>query len=87
MGYWEPENPAHGTTGLGCVFISHVKKMGIEKGHLLTAAIAKSGEPFVYYTGAAWSRSAFIKNDQQWFDYLTGFSAQAKQPLEVKVIQ
>jgi hypothetical protein len=87
MGYWEPENPKHGTTGLGCVFISQVKKMDIEKGHLLTTAIAKSGQPFVYYTGAAWSRSAFIKTDQQWFNYLTGFSDQLKHPLEVKVIQ
>jgi unsaturated rhamnogalacturonyl hydrolase len=87
MGYWEPENPVHGTTGLGCVFINPIKKMGVEKGHLLTTAIAKSSRPFVYYTGAAWSRSAFIKNDQQWFNYLTGFSEQIKHPLEVKVIK
>jgi len=87
MGYWEPENPAHGTTGLGCVFISPVKKMGEEKGHFLTTATAKSGQPFVYYTGAAWSRSAFIKNDQEWFVYLNKFSDQVKHLVEVKVIQ
>jgi len=85
MGYWEPENPLHGTTGLGCIFTKPVKEMKVGHNHLLTFGSTMPGQPFVYYTGSAWSKGGFIKNDQEWFSYLASFSNDIKFPLEVKL--
>jgi hypothetical protein len=86
MAYWEPENPVHGTTGLGCVLISPVQTMVIERGHLLAKAVAKAGQPFIYYTGAAWSRAPLIHTDQDWFAYVHRFAEQKRVPLIVNIL-
>ncbi|SJZ86948.1 DUF4861 family protein [Sediminibacterium ginsengisoli] len=86
MGYWEPESPLNGVTGIGTIFTSQVKSMNLLKPHLLTlTAKQASGEPFIYYTGAAWNRAGLIRSDNDWFAYLRQYAGQLKQPLRVEI--
>jgi hypothetical protein len=85
MGYWEPQHPAHGTTGTGTVFLLSAVKMKVSREHLLTLLTANADKPFVYYTGAAWNKAGIITNAQNWFNYLQLFKTQLQQPLQVKM--
>lgn len=85
MGYWEPQHGADGTTGVATIVLSPVVKMGTDKMHLLTHLVAKSGQPVVYYNGAAWSKANEITSAQHWFTYLANFKAKLAQPLAVSV--
>jgi len=85
MGYWEPENPANGTTGVGCVFTQPVKGMTIAKGHILSSAKIHSQQPYVYYTGVAWNKANKITSSEKWFTYLSDFSNTVKHPLEINI--
>jgi len=85
MGYWEPQHPAHGTTGIGTVFLQSVVKMKVSNDHLLALLTANTDKPFVYYTGAAWNKAGIITNAQNWFNYLQLFKIQLQHPLQVKM--
>lgn len=73
MGYWEPQHGEDGITGVGVVIDAPVKDMKIGHGHLLGIVNVKSGEPLVYYTGAAWDRAGEITTSEEWFEYLQTF--------------
>lgn len=85
LGYWEPEAPNYGITGVGCVFVSDVNDMKIDKGHFLALGKVKSQQPYVYYSGAAWNKAGIITSSKQWFNYLLEFSTKLKNPLIVIV--
>ena len=86
MGYWEPQHPAHGTTGTGTVFLQPVVKMKVSNDHLLTLLTTNTDKPFVYYTGAAWNKAGIITNAQNWFSYLQLFQQQLQLPLQAKLL-
>jgi len=81
MAYWEPADPAFGTTGVGCIFLDPVKSMLIAKEHLLTQFIVKTNSTFSYLSGAAWDRANEITNANSWYEYLTA----QKKKLGIKV--
>jgi len=90
LGYWEPTHPEDGTTGVGVV-LEHsknemlVRKTANDYTQLLAKTEAKSNEPIVYYSGAAWDKAGEIKNSKQWFDYLNSFAQNLKYPLIISV--
>ncbi|MCW3463420.1 glycoside hydrolase family 88 protein [Chitinophaga nivalis] len=83
MGYWEPVHGADGTLGLGCVFTQGVPGMKTDAVHLLSPGTADSQHPYVYYSGAAWSKGGRITTAAAWFAYLETFAQKIKQPLTV----
>jgi unsaturated rhamnogalacturonyl hydrolase len=85
MGYWEPAHEQDGTIGTGCVFTTAMPQLLLDRVHLLAPGIADSQQPFVYYTGASWSKGGRIANAQQWFEYLENFATGLKTPLQVTI--
>lgn len=85
MGYWEPTSAKDGTTGVGSVFTTSITNMWVDKTQLLAKTSVKSGEPIVYYTGAAWDKAAKITDSKMWFSYLENFAEQIKYPLTVSI--
>jgi hypothetical protein len=85
MVYWEPTAKEEGTTGVGTILATVVKKMLVDNNQLLAITEVKNNEPIVYYTGAAWDRAGKITNSAQWFEYLNHFSQELKIPLTVSV--
>ncbi|TDQ10948.1 DUF4861 family protein [Pedobacter metabolipauper] len=85
MGYWEPQHGDDGTIGVGVLSLQKPAMMSAENGHLLTHSSAKNGEPVVYYSGAAWSKSTDIKTAEQWFRYLNSFQLKLEKPVVVRV--
>ncbi|WP_349316610.1 glycoside hydrolase family 88 protein [Chitinophaga sp. MM2321] len=83
MGYWEPVHGEDGTMGLGCVFVKEVRGMKTDRVHLLSPGTASSQQPYVYYTGAAWSKGGKITSAAAWFSYLEAFAQKIKEPLTV----
>ncbi len=49
-------------------------------GHGLAKLSVRSGEPLVYYTGAAWDKAGHITSGQAWFDYLNAYASRLKNP-------
>ncbi|KAF2330648.1 DUF4861 family protein [Flavobacterium daemonense] len=85
LGYWEPVHGKDGTTGVGSILSTPVKKMLVENNQLLAITETKNNEPIVYYTGAVWDKAGIITNSAQWFEYLDNFSEELKKPLLVSV--
>ncbi|WPO78224.1 DUF4861 family protein [Flavobacterium sp. KACC 22761] len=85
LGYWEPVHGQDGTTGVGSILSTPVKKMLVENNQLLAITETKNNEPIVYYTGAVWDKAGIITNSAQWFEYLDNFSEELKKPLLVSV--
>lgn len=85
MGYWEPRHGADGTTGIGCVIVSPVKEMKVEKGHILTVSATDKNKTVTYYAGGAWDKAGLITSADQWFAYLRGQARCIQKPVEVKI--
>ncbi|MEJ7822598.1 MAG: DUF4861 family protein [Chitinophagaceae bacterium] len=85
MGYWEPTDNKYGTTGIGCLFEQPVQQMLMNKEHLLTVVQAISGQPIIYFHGAAWDKGGAITSSQKWFDYLKSYKEKIENPLSVVV--
>lgn len=85
MGYWEPTDNKYGTTGIGCLFEQPVQQMLMNKEHLLTVVQAISGQPVIYFHGAAWDKGGAITSSQKWFDYLKSYKEKIENPLSVVV--
>ncbi|WP_345952919.1 DUF4861 family protein [Mucilaginibacter sp. PAMB04168] len=83
IAYWEPDNKEHGTTGVGCVFDSGFGGAKAMNGHLLAFGNVVPGKPLTYYAGAAWDRAGLIHNQQEWFNYLSGFRSRIAKPLSI----
>lgn len=85
MGYWEPTDSKDGTTGVGCLFSKPVKDVKIMQGQMLSIVEAASGEPVVYYRGAAWDKAGEIRTADSWFSYLKQYQEKISQPLIIVV--
>lgn len=85
LGYWEPKHGEDGTTGVGSVFTSPVKKMLVKNNQIVAVLETKNKVAIVYYTGAAWDKAGEITNSVQWFEYLNNFSQGLQNPLLVTV--
>ncbi|WP_143305068.1 glycoside hydrolase family 88 protein [Chitinophaga vietnamensis] len=85
MGYWEPTHGEDGTLGLGCVFTAPVTGMKTDQVHVFTPGTVNNNQPYVYYTGAAWSKGGYIAGADDWFNYLETFAQRVKQPVTVKM--
>lgn len=84
MGYWEPKHGKDGTIGTGVVVLQNDLSMAVKDGHLLSLTSVDNQKPLVYYSGAAWDKAGRIKNDKEWFDYLTDFNRSIANPALVK---
>lgn len=85
MGYWEPEHGKDGITGVGTILSGTKITMKVNNEQLLAYTDTKSGQPLVYYTGAAWNKANIITNAAAWFQYLNNFKQSLVQPLTVTV--
>lgn len=85
LGYWEPIHGTDGTTAVGSVLGTAIKKMLVRNNQLLAVTEVKNNESIVYYTGAAWDKAGIITNSSQWFEYLNRFSQERQQPLLVTI--
>jgi hypothetical protein len=85
MGYWEPESPGNGITGVGCILPPGSNEMKLTKGQLLYLSTLQPGQKLIYYTGAAWNKAALINSATQWFDYLCQFALKSKHPVDVNI--
>ncbi|HEX8013950.1 MAG TPA: DUF4861 family protein [Flavobacterium sp.] len=85
MGYWEPTSAKDGTTGVGSILTTPVTNMWIDKIQLLAKTTVKNNEPIVYYTGAAWDKAGKITDAKKWFEYLSTFHQEIKNPLIVSL--
>jgi len=83
-GYWEAQHGEDGTTGIATI-VASPSRMSIDRVHLLTHGTVKTGQPFVYYNGSAWTKGKEITNAKEWFNYLNNFKQQLQQPLSVSV--
>jgi hypothetical protein len=85
LGYWEPTHGPDGTLGIGCIFPEGNIPMDRKYGHGLAKINVRSGEPLVYYTGAAWDKAGLITSGDAWFDYLSGYATYLKNPPLVQI--
>jgi hypothetical protein len=85
MGYWEPTDNKYGTTGVGCLFEQPVQQMMMNKEHLLAVVQATTGQPVIYFHGAAWDKGGAITSSQKWFDYLKFYKQKIENPLTIVV--
>lgn len=68
MAYWEPEHGKDGTTGVALTGLKNAD-IYFEEGQWLAKVKVKSGEPLVYYVGAAWDKAGEISSAQEWFEH------------------
>ena len=85
MAYWEPQHGEDGITGVGTVLLTPVQSMRVRSDQLLARTTARNGEPFIYYTGAAWNKAGIITNAPAWFAFLQTFKEQIANPLTSSV--
>jgi len=76
MAYWEPPHGQDGTTGIGVIVEAPVEDIRLAQGHLLAVVELSTGEPLVYYAGAAWDKAGEFTGAAAWFDYLLNKSRQ-----------
>lgn len=89
IGYWEPAdaaNSANGSIGVA-LFFPQAREARIlsAEGHWLVVSDYTTDTPFVYWHGAAWSKSPWITDGSEWASYLTLFAKMQEQPLTVSV--
>ena len=82
LSYWEPVHGADGTLGIGCVIPARTGPVVVRQAqqHLLGEVPVRSGEPLVYYAGAAWDKAGLFTSATDWFAYLSQYAAQRRQP-------
>lgn len=85
LAYWEPTHGPDGTLGIGCIFPAGNVPMDRKYGHGLARINVRSGEPLVYYTGAAWDKAGLITSGEAWFEYLNGYVTRLKNPPVIRV--
>ncbi len=73
-----------GKTYLGVVSTTPVLKIFEKNDHLLLSTKYNSGEKFLYYAGAGWSKWGF-ETDDKWNQYLEDFSNRIHHPLVVTI--
>lgn len=89
IGYWEPAdaaNPANGSIGVALYFPgARAARILAAEGHWLVVSDYVADTPFVYWHGAAWSKSPWITDGSEWAAWLTHFARMQEQPLSVSV--
>ena len=55
-----------------------------QQDHILAIAPYNKGDKFTYYFGGGWSQWGFATDDA-WFDYVSAFAAQLKNPLKITI--
>ncbi len=76
--YWEPTHPEHGNTMVGVlVDPDKIDYFTETDEHYLIVLKDTSGDSFVYYAGASWSKSGDFRNMTEWLDYLKSFKPEA----------
>ena len=83
VGYWEPTDAAHGTTGTAVVFTENNKKMTATNQHLMVFDTVKSQSTLTYYNGQAYDRQGDVTSAAQWIKYLEDFKAGLGSPVQV----
>jgi hypothetical protein len=85
VGYWEPTDAKHGTTGTAVVFTNNNKKMTVTNQHLLAFDKLKNQESITYYNGQAYDRQGDVTMASQWIKYLEDFKAGLVSPVQISV--
>jgi rhamnogalacturonyl hydrolase YesR len=87
LAYWEPEMPPNGSTGCAVILPGGVDEFATDGTHHLAVGTAKPGKPFIYYFGAAWSKSGDFENPEAAEQYVRDFVARLNAPLKVKILR
>lgn len=94
--YAEADDSQNGRIFVGAVFPEKPNETKVVKftaeekaergaeGHVMAYSTYTPGKPYVYYTGAGWSKFGF-KQPEDWVNYIQQFSERLKQPLTVTV--
>jgi Domain of unknown function (DUF4861) len=85
LSYWEPTHPKDGTTGVGSILTSPIKKMFISNDQILSQTTVENNKPIVYYTGAVWDKAGNITNSNDWNCYLEQFQSKLQNPLLINI--
>ncbi|WP_255587114.1 DUF4861 family protein [Hephaestia mangrovi] len=69
--WWGPTNPGKGAMGVA-IMVDPQQVVGVtaDFDNYLVLVTVQPGKPFVYYSGAAWSRGGDIQTMKQWKDYV-----------------
>jgi hypothetical protein len=85
ISYWDQSagNVDNGKIGVS-VMIPEGERVSFEDelDHLMAKEILTPGETFVYYQGAAWSKSGYFAGERAWINYLKNYSEKLRNPLE-----
>ena len=89
MSLWGQTNDSlvNGYLGTGVVFLPNgIYQTGEDSLHYLMFGKITPGVPFVYYTGAGWTRSGDFNSSVDWENYLAHWSMRIREPLKVEII-
>lgn len=90
VGYWEPQNRDNGEdnghVAVGIIFPGGAKQILNQSGHVLAIGDYRSGQPFVYYMGSAWSKGG-VETSERWFKILEQEREKLANPLKVEIIK
>jgi hypothetical protein len=79
LAFWPPENGEHGRIGCGViVYAKDIVGFIEDKLNYLLLVNVKPGKPFIYYTGACWSKGIDFTSFADWKNELVRSSLQAK---------
>lgn len=82
--YKEPADSLNGTLYTGFVGVKPFTSIEVKKRHVLGVQTVKPLAPFIYYTGAGWSKGGFATYDD-WNKYVSDFSKKVNNPLQVQI--
>ena len=83
MSYWEPPHGADGSAA--CAIVMPSARFARNDGHYLAIRQAQPGKPFVYYMGAAWSKSGDFAAPDAWEGAVRDFAVRTANPLKVQL--
>jgi hypothetical protein len=83
MSYWEPPHGADGSAA--CAIVMPSARFARNDGHYLAIRQAQPGKPFVYYMGAAWSKSGDFAAPDAWEGVVRDFAVRMANPLQVQL--
>lgn len=82
---WEPELKPNGNTATAILMAADGVADARFQDQVLLLASARTGEPFVWYAGAGWSRSGDFADAAAWEGYVEQFRQRLKTPLKITV--
>lgn len=84
LAYWEPAIGDYGQTGIALIVPKGKTALHQQdKKQFLLSTTIKTGNPFTYYSGAAWNKAGQISTAKAWFTYVAQKNEQIRKPLKI----